>query len=330
MRRIICSSIVFMMAMVLAAVGVKYESGGGPGLGMDSAVIVTLNTGDAKLFKGKIISGTDGHMIIFNQDGTVYCEYTDIPLNWLSVYEPENLVIAASWGNGPLLIELDDDWTVKRKETIPAPKKPDTTLIDPTLIKANDTYILSYVEIEGKINNGDPGTENGVYTVKCMASGNLKDWVSLSDILSCKKNVEDADMVFQDGKLYYFFEKEEYDKGPSSINVIISEDHGQSWQKETELLAAAADQELASVEAAEDGYLLYYSSDIDAPGASYDGAKIYLASFTRDFQLRSTHEVDLGESKGILLYDTKRASEGVYYLYARNYCKENNLVLHIR
>ena len=29
MRRIICSSIVFMMAMVLAAVGVKYESGGG-------------------------------------------------------------------------------------------------------------------------------------------------------------------------------------------------------------------------------------------------------------------------------------------------------------
>lgn len=295
-------------------------------MGGRSTVITAPKMGDAKLIKDKIISGTDGHMIIFNQDGTVFREYVDIPLNWLSIYEPENLVISASWGKGLRLVELNDDWMVKRNEAIPKCSKIGTQMIDPTLIKANDTYILTCVEIEGNINNGDAGAKNGVYTVKCMKSNNLSDWEMATDILSYQKNIEDADMIFQDGTLYYFFEKEEYDKGPSSINVAMSKDYGRSWQDETQLLAASADHELASVATVKDGYILYYSSDQESVGASYDGAKIYQASFTMDFETKRIHPVDIGEAKGILLYDTKRVPDGIYYLYARNYCKENDLV----
>ena len=163
-------------------------------MGGRSTVITAPKMGDAKLIKDKIISGTDGHMIIFNQDGTVFREYVDIPLNWLSIYEPENLVISASWGKGLRLVELNDDWMVKRNEAIPKCSKIGTQMIDPTLIKANDTYILTCVEIEGNINNGDAGAKNGVYTVKCMKSNNLSDWEMATDILSYQKNIEDAEI----------------------------------------------------------------------------------------------------------------------------------------
>ena len=162
-----------LVAVLVSACGMQADvlyshMGGGR-----STVITAPKMGDAKLIKDKIISGTDGHMIIFNQDGTVFREYVDIPLNWLSIYEPENLVISASWGKGLRLVELNDDWMVKRNEAIPMCSKIGTQMIDPTLIKANDTYILTCVEIEGNINNGDAGAKNGVYTVKCMKSNNL-------------------------------------------------------------------------------------------------------------------------------------------------------------
>ncbi|MDE7311296.1 MAG: hypothetical protein K2N87_06705 [Eubacterium sp.] len=330
-RRRICSGIVFLCMLAVVLLSACGMQPGAPqkytGRGYKRTVITTPKMGDAKLIKDKIISGSDGHMILLNQDGTIFREYADIPLNWLYVYEPENLVVAGSWGNEPHLVALDDDWTVNRNEAIPMRSKTGTQMIDPTLVKANGTYILTCVEIEGSINNGDAGAENGTYTVKCMKSENLSDWEMAADILSYPNNIEDGDMIFQNGTLYYFYEKEEFDKGPSSINVAISKDYGMSWQDEAQLLAADADHELASVEPGKDGYVVYYSSDEDSAGASYDGAKAYRASFTEDFQAEDICEVDLGEDGGILLYDTKQARDGMYYLYARNYCKENDLVL---
>ena len=318
-RRIIIFGIgfFFILAVVLGAAC---------DTGSESTVITTPKMGDAKLMKDKVISGTDGHMILFDQDGTIFREYADIPLNWLCAYETENLVVFSSWEKKLSLVAFDDNWTVKRNETIPTHNKSGTLMIDPTLIKADDTYILTWVEIEGNINNGDAEAENGIYTVKCMKSKNLSDWKAAADILSYQKNIEDADMMFLDGTLYYFFEKEEYDKGPSSINVIMSRDYGRSWQDETTLLAPVADHELASVEAEKDGVVLYYSSDADSPGTSYTGAKIYQSFFTNDFKSKDNRVMDIGEDKGILLYDTKKAAEGRYYLYARDYCKDNDLV----
>ncbi len=170
----------------------------------ESTVITTPKMGDAKLMKDKVISGTDGHMILFDQDGTIFREYADIPLNWLCAYETENLVVFSSWEKKLSLVAFDDNWTVKRNETIPTHNKSGTLMIDPTLIKADDTYILTWVEIEGNINNGDAEAENGIYTVKCMKSKNLSDWKAAADILSYQKNIEDADMMFLDGTLYYF------------------------------------------------------------------------------------------------------------------------------
>ena len=48
----------------------------------------------------------------------------------------------------------------------------------------------------------------------------------MTDIISRKQNLEDGDIRYLDGTLYYFFEMEDYDKGPSKICVMESADYG--------------------------------------------------------------------------------------------------------
>ena len=294
----------------------------------DICIITEPKMGDAKIMKNKVVSGTDGHMIIFNFDGTVFREYPDISLNWLYVYEQENLVAAGSGKNEIRLLVLNDDWTVKTDIEINMEKSEGMLKIDPTIIKAGNNYILTYIDIAGRVNNEIPDAENGTYTVKCMRSEDCLHWTALTDIISCQNNLEDADMIYTaQGVLYYFFEKEQYDKGPSAIHVIASKDYGLTWGNEMELIPAAADNELASVYVLNDGYEMYYSSDRDSPGMSYEGAKIYKAVFDSSFALQHVDVVDANEDKGILLYDTKKMKDGWYCLYAQNYMTENNLVL---
>lgn len=293
-----------------------------------ACMITEPKMGDAKIMKDKMVSGTDGHMIIFNFDGSVFREYPDIPLNWLYVYEQENLIAAGNGKNEIRLLVLNDDWTVKTDKELSIEKSDEVLKIDPTIIKAGDTYMLTYIDIVGSVNNGDPDAENGIYTVRCMRSEDCLHWTKLTDILSCQNNIEDADMIYTaQGELCYFFEKEQYDKGPSSIHVIVSKDHGVTWGDEAELVPAVADNELASVNARDDGYEMYYSSDRDLPGMSYEGAKIYKAVFDSSFVLEHEDVVDINEDKGILLYDTKKMEDGLYILYVQNYSTENNLVL---
>ena len=297
-----------------------------------SCVITEPKMGDAKLISDKIVSGTDGHMIVFQENGSVFREYPDIPLYWLYVYENERMVVAAGGENELRLVQMNDDWTVKSNQAINirgGVTAKEALKIDPTIVKAGDVYVLTYTQIEGTVNNADADAENGVYTVKCMRSEDAVHWTQTADIVTYKNNIEDGDMVYveQSGELYYFFEKELYDKGPSSICVIRSKNGGLTWENEMELLPADADQELAAAYAADHGFCIYYSSDCEQTGASYEGAKIYRAVFDEDFSLKEVRWVDIEEKKGILLYDVRGSENGVCYLYVQNYLTENDLVL---
>lgn len=110
--------------------------------------------------------------------------------------------------------------------------------------------------------------------------------------------------MYENGILYYVFEKEMYDKGPSSLNVISSADGGFTWSGEKEILPADADHEPAACLPDKSSYTLYYSSDSQNPGKSYASASVYKIKLDREFTpSASAVPIDLQEKQGILLYD---------------------------
>ena len=288
------------------------------------ANITSPKVGDAKMFCNKIAAGSDGELVLFNTDGTVYKKFSNIPVNWLYPSEDDMIIVSGSFNHQILLTEFDDDFEIKNSKVLF-----DNTnlLIDPTITKYNDIWILTYIEINGTVNNSNPDAENGLYTVHCYTSSDLSEWTLVSDIISCKNNIEDGDLVINNDIFYYIFEKESYDKGPSSLEVISSKDHGVTWENKKTIISNDSDNELASVFPTSSGYSLYYSSDVQNPGKSYDGASVYCANLKNDFSMENTYEIPLDETNGILLYDVVRKDRDCYFLYSQNYITKNNLLL---
>lgn len=201
-------------------------------------------------------------------------------------------------------------------------------MIDPTLTQTDGKWLMTVTEVEGTVNNADPASPNGTYTVHCYESYDSVTWTKLPDLISRQNNIEDGDLIVKDDILYYFFEQEEYDKGPSSIRVISSCDQGKTWENETELIPPDYDTELSSVFPVSNGWLLYYSNDQKYPGESYNGASVYTAALDPAFSPLSTElPVDLQEEGGILLYEVQKKNGKNYFLYAKNYLTDNHLIL---
>lgn len=176
--------------------------------------------------------------------------------------------------------------------------------------------------------NADSNAANGTYTVHTYTSKDLKNWEYHSDILTCQNNLEDGDILYENGILYYVFEKEMYDKGPSSLNVISSADGGFTWSGEKEILPADADHEPAACLPDKSSYTLYYSSDSQNPGKSYASASVYKIKLDREFTpSASAVPIDLQEKQGILLYDVSIKNKESYFLYSQNYLTDNRLIL---
>lgn len=286
--------------------------------------ISEYSTGDAKLFQDKILANTGGKLSLFQTDGTLFHQFSDIPANWVSPPQ-KNIVIIGNFNCEIRLIEFSPEYSIIRNDLL---FSGGNLMIDPTLTQINGKWLLTFTEIEGNINNSDPASPNGIYTVHCYESYDSVSWTKLPDLISRQNNIEDGDLVVKDDILYYFFEQEEYDKGPSSIRVISSCDQGYTWENETELLPPDYDTELSSVFPSSNGWILYYSNDQKHPGESYNGAAAYTAALDSAFSLLSVDlPVDLQEEGGILLYEVQKKNGKDYFLYAKNYLTDNHLIL---
>ncbi len=209
--------------------------------------------------------------------------------------------------------------------------KTDTLAIDPILVQVDSGWLLSHTLIDGTINNPDPDGDNGTYTVKLYRTDSLSSgtWEFVTDVITHRQNLEDGDMVYPgDGCLYYFFEMEQYDKGPSQVCVMISEDEGQTWSEPKELLPAVADNEMAVCERTETGWRLYYSSDKACVGESYQGASAYYADYDFDFRPLKTYQLlDMKDNKSVRLYDVAFWDGKYYFLFNRNFLTDCDLLL---
>jgi hypothetical protein len=202
--------------------------------------------------------------------------------------------------------------------------------IDPALAVTPAGYFATYTQIEGAVNNADPATENGMYSVILYRSGDLMSWTYLSTIIQARNNIEDGRLFYDgvDARLYYLFEREVVDQGHSSIEVMFSDDLGAHWAASTTLLEAQADQEPGHFARDGDHFSLYYSSDIDNKGVgSYEFAQIKKATCS---QTLVCPQKDLGviEGSAALLMDVLPRGTGGYYLFIEHYLtKDKRLML---
>lgn len=159
---------------------------------------------------------------------------------------------------------------------------------------------------------------------------NLINWTFISTPISCLNNLENVDFFYLENKFYLCYEKEQLDKGLSSICVIASTDQeGTKWYPPRELLPADSDHEPADIiKSPENGFKIYYSCDKDNIGSSYMGAKIYYASFDKNFNLleKDIH-IATSTEKGILLYDICKIKDAERFLYAKNYLSDCDMVV---
>lgn len=315
-------------------VGVLALAAGKTGMEENGFTLPGYHNADAKFLGEHIITSVDEGIQILDMEGNVVRQYEGLSASWLYVQEedvsPEErgaawAVACSNHANETHILRLTDEGELLDDDLA---VKTDTLAIDPILIRKGDVWFLTHTCIEGTINNPDPQGENGIYTVKLYRSEDLEQWDHVTDIISRKQNVEDGDLRCVDGTLYYFFELEQYDKGPSAICVMSSEDDGSTWSEPLELLPAAADNEMASCEPTEEGWRLYVSSDYACVGESYQGASVYYADYTRDFEPVCTYQLSaMPDNASVRLYEVKETGGQLRFLFARNFLTDRDLLL---
>ena len=264
-------------------------------------------------------------------DGNVVKSYEDLKASWMYAYPEEGLVVYSNHDNETHLLRLDQNMDMISDEVIITSE---LLAIDPTICKVGDTYLVTHTTIEGTINNPDPNGDNGIYSLELYASKDLKTFDHRTTITSQKQDIEDIDMMLDnkqldDGvRLYCFYEKENYDKGPSAICMRYSVDEGMTWSEEHILIENVADNEMACILPEYEGWRLYYSSDYADIGASYNGASAYFADFDADFKrLADYQKVDMRDNHGVRLYEVKELNNKLYFMYSHNYSTDKDFVL---
>lgn len=281
---------------------------------------------DAKFYNDYIITSVDERIFMLDFNGTVVRSYEGLKASWLYTYAEEGLVVYSNHDNETHLLKLDEEMNPLSDEVI---FTTGLLAIDPTICKVEDTYLVTYTTIEGTINNPDPNGENGLYTLELYASKDLENWEHRAAIVSEKQDIEDIDMLYDDHRLYCIYEKEDYDKGPSKICMSASDDAGLTWSEEKILVENGGDNEPSCILKESDGYRLFYSSDMECPGESYNGASAYSALFDADFERmdESDRKVEMKDNYGVRLYEVKESDGRLYFMFAHNYITDKDFVL---
>lgn len=285
-----------------------------------------LCSGDAKLADKNTVVTSIGSSLTFIKDGEVVKQYEDIHVNWLDVISEERLIVYSNWDKQVGMLKFDKDFNIVSNDICIEIKE--DLGIDPSLCRVGNVYYITVTHITGAVNNGDINSENGKYTISLYKSENLKKWEKVSDVVTLNNNLEDVDLNFFNGKLYLTYEKEQCDKGNSSINLLVSENGGFTFGESIILVEENADNEPAGIIYDNEAYYLFYSSDIENKGETYEKANMYMQSYNSDFSLRDKPvKLECEYGMGTLFYDMLLEENDLYCLFAGNYITQNNLIL---
>lgn len=284
---------------------------------------------DAKLYGDYIVTGTnDDGLLFLDMKGNIVKNYPDIHVNWLGVCQEDGMVVYGNFQNQTGICRFDKDLNLIENTVW---LETETLAIDQSLVKTPKGYYSTITKIEGTVNNKDPKQENGNYSVELYFSSDGRFWEYVSTILKDNHNSEDGDLKYSDGILYFVYERESVDQGNSQIMLKLSKDEGNDWSEPMELLPADSDHEMADFYIKENGFRLYYSCDIKKPGESYQGADNFYTDWDKSFNIVEKDVlIQSGIDGGKRLYVAQEdKNRKLLVAYAKNYLKENDLVLEV-
>lgn len=284
-----------------------------------------LKNADAKLMSNGVVTSINRKLTFIDFNGNIVKQYENSDVSWLDVCEDRVIV----YGNNNKEIGIcviDENYNIISNNVIMNIEE--RLGIDPAICKVGNDYYITVTHITGAVNNGNPDVENGNYSVRMYKSSDLKSWVYVSEVLNYDTNLEDIDLNYYNGKFVLSYEKETFDKLNSSICITISNDMGKTWSGSKTLIEANADNEPASLVESQEGYCLYYSSDIEELGGSYETSRVYSQALDKEFnKVGSSFEVPLINRNGDLLYDVSVEKKYITYLFTEKYITQSNLIL---
>lgn len=285
-----------------------------------------FHNGDAKFWDDNIVTSTaEGLQILkYNEGKYEVKSYPEIKANWIDAIGGEDFIVYSNFEREIGIVSFDDELNVKSNNII---MNLEHRGIDVNIIKIEGVYYLTATIIEGEVNNADVNKPNGEYSVMMYESSDLKEWKEVGKVLEEDYNLEDIDISYVNETMYLAYEQETVDKSDSSINLIVSKDRGKTWDASIVLISGDGDNELAKFMKVKGGWELYYSSDSENSGGSYDKAKAYRAHFDENFKLLSTEKLNTNIDIGVLLYDIKGDGIGTKIVFAQNYSTDCNLVV---
>lgn len=299
-----------------------------------------ISSNDAKYMSDHIIAGVNGALTIMNLDRSVVASFPEVRVNWLDSVDEDGLIIYGNFNKqlGIARLQQGDSYNLISNDII---FEGPNTYIDPTIIKVNDYYYITFTEIIGRVNNATSFSEdkaskiNGEYILHMWRArtnsdlGNKNSWEEVSILQDNFHNTEDIDILYSDNHFTVVFEYENYDKGCSAIKAIQSLDsEGYRWGNPIELLPNDSDHEMASIWDEGDHYTLWYSCDKEAVGKSYMAGRIYYAEYDRDWNLLTKDNEIAGnynEVGGVRLYEVTKIDDVIHFLYAKDYLIANKL-----
>ena len=287
--------------------------------------IENIKSGDAKFISENAIMGGENGKLFFYQLDNRKKTKTNIRSKWSAVLPDENIIIYSNSDCETGICKIDNNQRILWCHPIFG--KDCDLRIDPAIAKIGNTYYLTSTRINGVINRKDALKENATYTLSLYRSDDLKKWMYVGDIVKENHNVEDIDLMNDDGKLRVVFERETVDKGPSAIITMLSEDGGKTWNEPVTLVDDGSDNEPAAFNKTSNGYALFFSSDAKKKGSSYEGSSAYVATFDRKLKPVKTVMLATKPESGILLYDVIVNKGSAKILFSEHYLTVNNLVV---
>ena len=286
-----------------------------------------LHNGDAKFYRNQIVTSIGGKLAFCNLRGECINIYDEIEANWIDAIGADGVVVYGNFDKEIGIARFDKENQLLSNKVI---MKTKNLQIDPTITKVKNKYYITVTEVEGKVNNAEEDKKNGIYTIHLYQSSDLVKWNYVDDVIRHANNLEDVDVKYQDNRFLVFYEKEEMDKGESSLCFRMSKDaKGSKWCPEKTIMKADCDHEPAVINQLKDGYRIYYSSDKANPGESYMGGHIYYMELDEQFRVEKKDvKIQTATQKGILLYDVRKNKKGQrYFLYAKDYMTDCDLMV---
>jgi hypothetical protein len=201
----------------------------------------------------------------------------------------------------------------------------DSLKIDPTLRHLNEMWYLTFTQVEGVANRSTEDTPNGKYTIQVMSSRDLQNWDGPYTVVQKYFNLEDPILFYNSDtkRLTLLYEQETIDRHDSTLSFISSGDFGRTWGDERTLDLPRGDKEPAGIVLMGQQYRLFFSSDAENPGSSYEGAHAYQILFPQPNEAPSL--VQLPQIEGSLLLDSELVDNTLHLIGIEKYRTERQL-----